>query len=136
MASPHTAGLIAYLLSIYPSVTFDPELEKGLLPPVLGISPVESAKNVYAFAYDYLPSWMTRFIPPPALFGDASTFAPVPSIPTLSPVQLKKALIKLASSGLLTGAELPAGTPNLLAFNNATGPDGKSWVDDSFWADL
>ena len=41
MASPHIAGLLAYLISIYPSTTFNPTPEKGFLPPVLGIVPVE-----------------------------------------------------------------------------------------------
>lgn len=42
--------------------------------------------------------------------------APVPK--TLSPKQLKQALLSLASSGMLQ--DLPKDTPNLLIFNNAT----------------
>ena len=136
MASPHIAGLLAYLISIYPSTTFNPTPEKGFLPPVLGIVPVESARNVYTFAYDFLPSWMTRLLPPPSFFNDAITVAPVPTIPVLTPDLLKKALVKLATEDVLVGSQLPSGTPNLLAFNNATGPDGRSWVNDDFWANL
>lgn len=43
--------------------------------------------------------------------------APIPE--TLSPKQLKTALLTLATSGALT--DLPSGSPNLLIFNNATG---------------
>jgi cerevisin len=134
MASPHTAGLLAYLLSIYPSATFNPEPEKGMLPPVLDVLPIESAKNAYAFAYEFLPSFMTRFLPPPAFFVDESEFAPIP-LPTLTPAQLKAALLKLATPDVLDDSQLPTGTPNLLAFNNATDANGHSWVEE-FWADI
>jgi hypothetical protein len=35
MASPHVAGLLAYLLSIYPSATFDPVFAKSSFPSML-----------------------------------------------------------------------------------------------------
>ena len=44
--------------------------------------------------------------------------APVPP-PTLTPKQLKLALLALSTENALTDA-LPSGTPNLLIFNNAT----------------
>jgi len=117
MASPHTAGLLAYLLSIYPSKEFNPstlQLTDGF-PAPLGVQSTVTIQNAYAVAHAYLPSWMTTFLPAPEFFGtdDASTG---PS--TLTPLQLKRALLQLASPGLLS--ELPAGTPNLLIFNNAT----------------
>jgi cerevisin len=88
----HTARLLAYLLPIYPSATFNPDLKKGMLPPALDVLPIESIKNAYAFAYEFLPGSMTGFLPPPALFGDESESAPIP-LPTLTPAQLKAALL-------------------------------------------
>jgi cerevisin len=43
----------------------------------------------------------------------------VPKKPTLTPAKMKKAILNLATVDALTG-ELPAGTPNLLIFNNYT----------------
>ena len=127
MASPHTAGLLAYLLSIYPSATFDPALGT-LVPPALGKSfyHTESFVEAYALAYSYLPEWITRVLPEPALLGLDEDVAPIPA--TLTPEQLKRALIALSTPNMLTDG-LPAGSPTLVIFNNATGPDGKSWVD-------
>ena len=140
MASPHTAGLLAYLLSIYPSATFDPSIDATLLPPALDTSlkaHTPSLSRVYAMAYNCMPNWMTRVLPMPALFDHdedtEETFAPIPS---LSPAQLKKALLALASPNVLVGQGLPTGTPNLLIFNNATDAKGKKWINDEFWANL
>jgi cerevisin len=118
MASPHTAGMLAYLLSIYPSKEFNPstlDLVDGL-PIIEAQGSVVTIQNAYAVAHAYLPSWMTSFLPAPELFAsqEATSTGPV----TLTPVQLKRALLQLASPGLLS--ELPSGTPNLLIFNNAT----------------
>jgi cerevisin len=58
---------------------------------------------------------MTDFLPSPQLFFSA----PVPGGPAvISPLELKTALRKLASSNMLT--DLPPKTINLLIFNNAT----------------
>jgi len=117
MASPHTAGLLAYLISIYPSPTFDPS------PPSL-IPPLElnaqrpftgSFTRLYESVYNVMPRWVSGFIPPPRLIEavTASTeFKP------LSPADLKSALVRLASKGLL--AQIPNDTVNLLVFNNFT----------------
>jgi cerevisin len=67
MASPHTAGLMAYLLSIYPSATFDPSLsslvhlEFNAQRPFTG-----SFTSLYGFAYTVMPRWVSDFLPPPA----------------------------------------------------------------------
>ncbi|KAI5121456.1 hypothetical protein M0805_009564 [Coniferiporia weirii] len=127
MASPHTAGLLAYLLSIYPSTTFDPELG-SLVPPAMVssyISPSVTFAQSYAVAYEYLPAWIARVLPEPSLLGSEVDVAPIPS--PLTTEQLKKALIALASPDVLTGQALPIGTPNLVIFNNATDSNGKSW---------
>ena len=106
MASPHVAGLLAYLLSIYPSVTFDPEIEY-----VQPTSPV--ATGLWAVVHANLPSWVASFLPTPQV---SFTAAPIPVI--LSPAQLKAALLSLSTEGVLS--DLPAKTINLLIFNNAT----------------
>lgn len=113
MASPHTAGLLAYLLSIYPSATFDPTLSSTFLPSALNIERPYS--SFYSLCHAALPRWMTDFLPSPQLFFSA----PVPGGPAvISPLELKTALRKLASSNMLT--DLPPKTINLLIFNNAT----------------
>ena len=106
MASPHTAGMIAYLLSLYPSAVFNPALEPNLAPAM-------TVSNVYALAHAALPSWMTTFIPEPQVF------APTPKDPSIiTPKQLKKALLGLSTPDALL--DLPKDTVNLLIFNNAT----------------
>jgi cerevisin len=115
MASPHTAGLLAYLLSLYPSKQFDPKL--GMLVDVV---PMQSPFLVAfgAGLYASLPRWVAAWLP-------TEQVAPVPTPPsTISPADLKRALIGLSSPNLLSdasGARLPAGSPNLLIFNNFTG---------------
>ncbi|KAI8978229.1 peptidase S8/S53 domain-containing protein [Trametes punicea] len=121
MASPHTAGLLAYLLSLYPSSTFDPKVTPDLVPAVMQTQAFSSSSlaGVYSFAWSAMPSWMTTFLPHPQLVEEV--VAPVPGTPkTLTPKQLKLALLALATEGALD--DLPTGTPNLLIFNNATSP--------------
>ncbi|KAH9949280.1 peptidase S8/S53 domain-containing protein [Amylocystis lapponica] len=119
MASPHTAGILAYLLSLYPSATFDPAVTPDLVPPALS-SPAFSASywvKTYAIAHSSLPSWASAFFPPPALVDEI--VAPIPGTPkTLTPKQLKLALLALSTQDVLS--TVPADTPNLLIFNNAT----------------
>lgn len=120
MASPHTAGLLAYLLSIYPSEAFDPSITEDFVP--LSLDNAQSAflsspSSIYAVVHASLPRWISGLLPSSKIF-DAVT-APAPKRPkTLSPPQLKKALLALSTKGALT--ELPEETPNLLLFNNAT----------------
>ena len=118
MASPHTAGLLAYLLSIYPSTAFDPLLGPDLLPPSLSFQSTHTGfASVYGLAHAALPAWVSDFLPSPRFLGIVDDVAPT-GPPTLTPAQLKKALIALSSKGILTA--LPPKTPNLLIFNNAT----------------
>ncbi|EIW54006.1 uncharacterized protein TRAVEDRAFT_153966 [Trametes versicolor FP-101664 SS1] len=119
MASPHTAGLLAYLLSLYPSADFNPSVAPDLVPAMLNQdSTMASLSGVYSLAWSAMPSWVATFLPPPALVDEV--VAPVPSAPkTLSPKQLKLALLALATENALLDA-LPSGTPNLLIFNNVT----------------
>jgi cerevisin len=117
MASPHTAGLLAYLLSIYPSTTFDPSI-RSLIPP-LELNTQRpftgSFTRLYDSVYNVMPGWVSGFIPPPRLIKAIT--APTEHKP-LSPADLKSALIRLASKGLL--GQIPNDTVNLLAFNNFT----------------
>jgi len=118
MASPHTAGLLAYLLSIYPSVSFDPLLGPDFLPPSLSSRSSHTGfASVYALAHASLPAWVSEFLPSPRLLDIIDNVAPT-GPPTLTPAQLKKALISLSSKDMLV--TLPEKTPNLLIFNNAT----------------
>jgi len=126
MASPHTAGLLAYLLSIYPSEEFDPSFDSDdelvslqsqrvLSSPFSGAS---SPSSVYVMVHKILPPFIASYLPAPEFFDliVGSNNAPIPK--PLTPLQLKKALLALSTPDLL--AELPSKTPNLLIFNNAT----------------
>jgi len=116
MASPHTAGMLAYLLSIYPSSTFNPSLDGDLIPPALESVPQRAFSSLYILARAVLPRWISSILPPPSLLD---AVAPISNpLPTLTTAQLKKALLNLATKDVL--ATLPAKTPNLLIFNNAT----------------
>ncbi|KAI0002288.1 peptidase S8/S53 domain-containing protein [Russula compacta] len=116
MASPHTAGVMAYLLSIYPSITFDPTtsslvpLELNAQRPFTG-----SFTGFYESVYSVMPRWVSSFLPPPGLIEAVTTLSePKP----LSPADLKAAVVGLASKDLLTN--IPSDTVNLLIFNNYT----------------
>lgn len=114
MASPHIVGLLAYLLSIYGTDDF------------AAISALEDVSM--ADVEDSLASKLSSVMPLPAMALDlvssvtgffAQDESAKPDIDSvLSTAELKKALIKLASPGILTG--LDADTVNKLAFNNAT----------------
>jgi cerevisin len=116
MASPHTAGVLAYLLSIYPSTTFDPSTS-SLLPQEFNAQRpfTGSFTRLYQAVYTIMPRWVGGFLPSPRLV-DAIT-API-EVKPLSPADLKEALIGLSSKGLLLG--IPEDTVNLLIFNNYT----------------
>ncbi|KAG5650527.1 hypothetical protein H0H81_011932 [Sphagnurus paluster] len=120
MATPHTAGLLAYLLSIYPSATFNPSFDKddNLLSLVSEKQAFIPSSSVYAFAYTALPRWISSFLPPPALADTIGMTTPILGRPTLTPAQLKRALLGLATPDMLS--DLPKDTINLLIFNNAT----------------
>ncbi|KAG8220428.1 peptidase S8/S53 domain-containing protein [Butyriboletus roseoflavus] len=110
MASPHVAGLIAYLLSIYPSVTFNPSIPLQVSPEVLMAE--ERYTSFYAIARAVLPHWMSQYLPSPDFF------VPVPGPLTMTPNQLRQAIVSLSTHGVIT--DVGKGSPNLLVFNNAT----------------
>ncbi|KAH8103608.1 peptidase S8/S53 domain-containing protein [Cristinia sonorae] len=125
MASPHTAGILAYLLSLYGTETFNPKIKPDFVPSALvsGQSVMSpSFSHMYSVAHSVLPSWVSTFLPPPRLIEEV--VAPIPEGPaTITPKQLKAALLELATADALKDSAttpIPAGTPNLLIFNNAT----------------
>jgi cerevisin len=119
MASPHVAGLLAYYISIHGSATFDPILKSDMAPPVADFSSCISAfGTLFKLVQRSLPAWMTGYFPtlPEAVIE--TTTAPIPHFPTMTPQQLKTAVVELATEGVLSG--LPVKTVNKLIFNNAT----------------
>ena len=111
MAAPHVAGLIAYLLSIYPSVTFNPSIPFQFIPEALKVE--ETYASFYAIARAALPQWISQYLPSPDFF------APVPQgYPSITPAQLRDAILGLSTPDLIT--DVGRGTPNFLVFNNAT----------------
>ncbi|WVR04631.1 hypothetical protein IAU60_001642 [Kwoniella sp. DSM 27419] len=116
MASPHICGLLAYLVSIHGTESFN---LLGLdLEDVSTIA--DPSATVYSRAYSLLPKLVQSVLPAPQMTLEIGQDGAelVSKDQELTPAKLKKALIALASPGMLP--DLPAGSPNLLAFNNAT----------------
>ncbi|KAJ7108422.1 peptidase S8/S53 domain-containing protein [Mycena crocata] len=114
MASPHTAGMLAYLLSLYPSKNFDPVLKSEPAPIGQHVFGIPLSTPMYVLARAALPRWVADFLPAPP---SVDVVAPTPETP-ITPKQLKQALLDLSSKDMLT--DLPAETVNLLIFNNQT----------------
>ena len=123
MASPHTAGLLAYLLSIYPSEEFDPtyDSDENLMSlhsqHILSGASSASPSSLYAMVHHVLP-FISSYLPTPQFLDVVLKNAVAPIPKKLSPRQLKNALLALATPNVLT--ELPSGTTNKLIYNNAT----------------
>jgi cerevisin len=123
MASPHICGLLAYLVSIEGTETFsilsgdsESQVDETEELAVFGTG----TTSLYGKALSLLPKLAQSVLPAPATVQDEDAVRPTPPKKgELTPAKLKKALIALASPGKLID-QLPAGTPNLLAFNNAT----------------
>jgi cerevisin len=112
MASPHICGLLAYLVSIEGTETF------SILSGESESAEEMVDASLYGKALSLLPKLAQSVLPAPST---QEAVRPTPKKGELTPAKLKKALIALASPGKLID-QLPAGTPNLLAFNNATIP--------------
>jgi len=125
MATPHTTGLLAYLLSIYPSEEFNPvfDSDENLVSlhseRILSAPGSATPSSLYAMAHQALPPFISSYLPSPEFLDIVlkNTNAPIPS-KKITPSQLKKALLKLGTSGVLT--DVSDDTPNLLIYNNAT----------------
>ena len=118
MASPHVAGLLAYLLSIYPSKEFNPtfDTQDNLLSLIRPDQAFVLPPSIYAVMQATLPRWISSFFPIRALAESVN--APIPG-KSMTPAQLKKAMMLMATPDCLAG-DLPSKTPNLLIYNNAT----------------
>jgi len=81
MASPHVAGLLAYLLSIYPSVTFDPSVQSAAVPETASSLSAMATATIYTAVHANLPVWVASFLPKPQQVL-SSTVAPIPTILT------------------------------------------------------
>lgn len=113
MASPHVCGLLAYLLSIEGSPTFTIDGAEELVE----VDDHSLYHEAYNLAYEAMPELVKALLPEPVeqvplLARRAVTGAKI------TPKALKKAVLELSTKGVLT--DLPALTPNLLIFNNAT----------------
>lgn len=110
MATPHIVGLMAYMLSIYGSSDF------ALLSDAAnGASPRWASWLRMALAFVPAPLRPLSLLPTAPAVGVSQ---PLSVDSALRPRQLKNALARFASHGLL--ADLEPETVNLLAFNNAT----------------
>jgi cerevisin len=120
MASPHTAGLVAYFLSLHHTETFDPLKPAEFLPLLIQNSHQHSIgfSSLYKSAYQVLPSWVTVLLPPPRLL-DSIVGESEREWNPISTADMKAGLLALSGKDLIRG-ELPKGTPNLLIFNNYT----------------
>jgi cerevisin len=103
---------MAYFLSLYPSVTFNPERSSFTDLPS---TEQHTFSSMYRIVRAALPEFIHNLLPSPAII---EAMAPVPPKP-LSSDELKDAILAIASRDKITG-QLPKGTPNLLIFNNAT----------------
>jgi cerevisin len=128
MASPHAAGLVAYLLSLYSS---DNSLAAGIQGPVPPSSmafivaneyPILSLAAILNAFRSRVPNWLANALfttyqakPFVDTYEGGYDVAAVPG--TLSPLQMKKLVIAMATSDAL--ANLPSDTPNLLIFNGS-----------------
>ncbi|KAG9093205.1 serine protease [Ceratobasidium sp. 370] len=135
MASPHTAGLLAYLVSIYGSETFNPIFERSTRNNAYKVSSWNPAGAITAI----LPSWMSAFVPSSvvaavehvlpsdneASFYNEDGTLDVTQFGGITPAQLKQAMLELSLKDKLN--DLPPKTVNLLIFNNATDAEGHPW---------
>ena len=115
--------MLAYLLSIYPSESFDPKVGSIDLSKRFSLSSVIGPTDpTFAPVFSFASRLLAVFSKDEAKRADAVLYTPgegVAPIPkTLSPKQLKQALLTLASPSKLS--TMPKDTPNLLIFNNAT----------------
>lgn len=117
MATPHVAGVVAYLISIYPHATFDPQFasQNALL-------------EAYSAAYSALPLFVSYMLPHPESFLQIEA---VSVASALTPAQMKKGILDLATWGWVEDAQ---SKNNALLFNNATESSGMRLKE--YWANI
>lgn len=119
MATPHTVGLLAYLLSIYGSDDFA-TIKGAQAVMTLDDLAAEQAQRTVASTLREVGGSLPGAVPAAAIDWMLSTLAPQPKkavVSVLHPSDLKKALISFATKDALVDVQ---GSPNALAFNNAT----------------
>ncbi|KAJ6450362.1 subtilisin-like serine protease [Mycena sanguinolenta] len=108
MASPHTAGMLAYLVSL------DNIYLRSVTEPGKAQSPFAFLFkcSLYALVRRTLGGWFTNFLPVPNSTDEVSV------VSRITPAQAKKLLLQLATPNVLTNVGRLS--PNLLIFNNYT----------------
>jgi cerevisin len=130
MASPHTAGLLAYLLSLHGLPTFSPVITENTNKALV------SEWNPTGAVMAILPNWIKAFVPSSFIeqnmpasstesFYNEDGTLDVTQFGGITPAQLKNALIELGERNKIK--DLPPNTVNLLIFNNATDAKGHPW---------
>lgn len=129
MASPHIAGLAAYFLSIYPE-----KLDLASLGVYEDEQDEFVASNGEAYDLGQYFSWNSVSSQGQLAFGKfkeavgySGSTQPKDAPQALSTRMLKKAMIKMSTSGVLS--KLPGQTCNYLAYNNATVPRALTAAD-------
>lgn len=107
MSAPHVSGLVAHFLSIHPrGRAFNPQTTRlGSYVETL----VEFIPEIFLNIFPTLPTHYDY----KGRIEEKS-----PSDNALTPVEMKKELIRMASKGKLASSTVPPGTPNLIAYNN------------------
>jgi cerevisin len=128
MASPHTAGIVAYLLSLYSSNSTS--VPSSQLPiPLSSLCSIITNEHPH-FRLATVLNVIKQIIPRRITDSIMATYQAKPFVDTyqggfdvaavpgtLSPLQMKKLVIGMATADVLT--DLPRDTPNLLIFNGA-----------------
>lgn len=122
MATPHIAGLLAYLLSIYGSADFEAEGTRAAVDEAT--VQYRAVRSWAAQALAALHPWVPAALRPAWEMWLPAARAPVVAkaddgiSSALTPKELRRALLRFASDGMLEG--LDQTTVNRLAYNNAT----------------
>lgn len=125
MATPHTVGLLAYLLSIYGSDDFATIKGATPMPTLESIAAASAQRDLSQVLKKHVSTLLQAApVPAAALEWLVGSLAPAPEyepkasiVSVLHPTDLKDALLKFATKNTLTDVQ---GSPNLLAYNNAT----------------
>ena len=119
MSAPYVAGVAAYLLSIYPHPTFNPQ-SKGY----------DTLLVAYSFAHGLLPTYASRVLPNPSVFRPKSSSVTIGQ--NLTPAKIKSAILDMATWGKIDN---PKQSNNAVLFNNVTGSDNMIvWSGEGSWA--
>ncbi|KAI0709969.1 hypothetical protein C8Q76DRAFT_812023 [Earliella scabrosa] len=111
---------VRHLLSLYPSVSFNPSVTPSVPQPMQEqVFSVSSLSNMSALAYSVIPRFMATFLPYSCTRRPGRRRA---RSPIDADAQVVEGCAPLARDGGRAGGPLPDGLPNLLIFNKATRP--------------